>query len=102
MRMLLNVRIPHEPFNAYVRDGTIGDVMNRILEETKPEAIYFTEQDGTRGAMIIVNLDEPSQVPAFAEPWFLMFHADCQFRVVMVPEDLKKAGLENIGSKWKK
>ena len=102
MRMLLNVRIPHEPFNAYVRDGTIGEVMNRILEETKPEAIYFTEQNGTRGAMIIVNLDEPSQVPAFAEPWFLMFNADCQFRVVMVPEDLKKAGLENIGSKWKK
>lgn len=102
MRMLLNVRIPHEPFNAYVRDGTIGEVMDRILQETKPEAIYFTEQDGTRGAMIIVNLDEPSQVPAFAEPWFLMFNADCQFRVVMVPDDLKKAGLENIGSKWKK
>ena len=102
MRMLLNVRIPHEPFNAYVRDGTIGEVINRILEETKPEAIYFTEQDGTRGAIIIVNLDEPSQVPVFAEPWFLMFNADCQFRVVMVPDDLKKAGLENIGSKWKK
>ncbi|MGN6082416.1 MULTISPECIES: panthothenate synthetase [Burkholderiaceae] len=102
MRMLLNVRIPHEPFNAYVRDGTIGEVMDRILQETKPEAIYFTEQDGTRGAIIIVNLDEPSQVPVFAEPWFLMFNADCQFRVVMVPDDLKKAGLENIGSKWKK
>ena len=102
MRMLLNVRIPHEPFNAYVRDGTIGEVMDRILQETKPEAIYFTEQDGTRGAIIIVNLDEPSQVPVFAEPWFLMFNADCEFRVVMVPDDLKKAGLENIGSKWKK
>ena len=24
MRMLLNIRIPHEPFNAFVRDGTIG------------------------------------------------------------------------------
>lgn len=101
MRMLLNVRIPHEPFNAYVRDGTIGEVMDRVLQETKPEAVYFTEQNGTRGAIIIVNLDEPSQVPAFAEPWFLMFNADCEFRVVMVPEDLKKAGLENIGSKWK-
>lgn len=101
MRMLLNVRIPHEPFNAYVRDGTIGEVMDRVLQETKPEAVYFTEQNGTRGAVIIVNLDEPSQVPAFAEPWFLMFNADCEFRVVMVPEDLKKAGLENIGAKWK-
>lgn len=101
MRMLLNVRIPHEPFNAFVRDGTIGQVIERILEETKPEAVYFTEQSGTRGAIIIVNLNDPSQVPAFAEPWFLLFNADCEFRVVMVPEDLKKAGLETLGSKWK-
>jgi hypothetical protein len=101
MRMLLNVRIPHEPFNAFVRDGTIGGVIERILEETKPEAVYFTEQDGARGAIIIVNLDEPAQVPAFAEPWFLMLNAACEFRVVMVPEDLKKAGLETLGSKWK-
>jgi Bacterial regulatory helix-turn-helix protein, lysR family len=101
MRMLLNIRIPHEPFNAFVRDGTIGEVMARILEETKPEAAYFTEQNGARGAILVVNLDEPSQIPAFAEPWFLMFNADCEFRVVMVPEDLKKAGLENLGAKWK-
>jgi hypothetical protein len=101
MRMLLNVRIPHEPFNAFVRDGTIGGVIERILEATKPEAVYFTEQNGTRGAVIIVNLDNPSQVPTFAEPWFLMFNADCEFRVVMVPEDLKQAGLESLGSKWK-
>ncbi len=101
MRMLLNIRIPHEPFNAFVRDGTIGEVMAKILEETKPEAAYFTEQDGTRGAILVINLDEPSQIPAFAEPWFLTFNADVQFRVVMIPDDLKKAGLENLGSKWK-
>ncbi|KWR90515.1 hypothetical protein [Cupriavidus sp. IDO] len=100
MRMLLNIRIPHEPFNAFVRDGTIGDVMERILAETKPEAAYFTEQNGTRGAILVVNLDEPSQIPAFAEPWFLMFNADCEFRVVMAPEDLRKAGLGTLGAKW--
>lgn len=101
MRMLLNIRIPHEPFNAFVREGTIGEVMARILEETKPEAAYFTEQNGARGAILVVNLDEPSLIPALVEPWFLMFNADCEFRVVMAPEDLKKAGLENLGSKWK-
>jgi hypothetical protein len=46
-------------------------------------------------------MDEPSQIPAFAEPWFLTFNADCEFRVVMTPEDLQKAGLDTIGSKWK-
>lgn len=101
MRMLLNIRIPHEPFNGFVRDGTIGEVIAKILDETKPEAAYFTEQSGERGAILVINLDEPSQIPAFAEPWFLTFNADCEFRVVMVPEDLQKAGLETLGSKWK-
>jgi hypothetical protein len=101
MRMLLNIRIPHEPFNAFVRDGTIGEVMSKILGETKPEAAYFTEQSGGRGAILVIDLDDPSRIPAFAEPWFLMFNADCEFRVVMAPEDLERAGLEGLGAKWK-
>ena len=49
MRMLLNVKIPHEKFNAAVKDGTIGQKMQRILAELKPEAVYFTEYQGHRG-----------------------------------------------------
>jgi len=101
MRMLLNIRIPHEPFNAFVRDGTIAEVMAKILDEAKPEAAYFTEQNGGRGAMLVIDLEDPSQIPAFAEPWFLTFNADCEFRVVMAPEDLQKAELKALGTKWK-
>ena len=101
MRMLLNIRIPHEPFNAFVRDGSAGELISKILDEAKPEAAYFTEQSGGRGAILIIDLEDPSQIPAFAEPWFLTFNADCEFRVVMVPEDLQKAGLEKVGAKWK-
>jgi hypothetical protein len=100
MRMLLTVRIPHEPFNTAVRKGTAGTTLNRILEETRPEAVYFTEQDGTRGAILIINVENPSQIPTFAEPWFLNFNADCKFRIAMRPEDLKEAGLEGLGRKW--
>jgi hypothetical protein len=39
-------------------------------------------------------------VPALAEPFFLKFHASCKFRIAMSPEDLQKAGLEQIGKKW--
>jgi hypothetical protein len=31
MRVLMNVRIPHEQFNAAVKDGSAGPKMNRIL-----------------------------------------------------------------------
>ncbi len=100
MRMLLNVVLPHEPFNAAVRNGTAGATIRRILEAIKPEAVYFTEQNGHRGAILIVNVNKPSEIPALAEPWFLNFNADCQLRIVMSPEDLEQAGLEKLGKKW--
>jgi hypothetical protein len=100
MRMLLYVKIPHETFNSAVRNGSIGQKINRILEVTKPEAVYFTEFDGLRGAIVVVNLDDPSKIPTFAEPWFLTFNADVEFRVVMTPEDLSKAGLDALGKQW--
>jgi hypothetical protein len=100
MRMLLKVKIPHAEFNQAVREGTIGQKIGRILEDTKPEAVYFTEQNGQRGAILIVDVAEPSKVPSFAEPWFLAFNADVEFRVAMTPDDLQRAGLEELGKKW--
>ncbi len=100
MRMLLKVKFPHEEFNKAVRDGSIGNKMRRILEDIKPEAVYFTEQNGQRGAILIIDLIDPSNVLALAEPWFLTFNADVEFHIVMTPEDLQKAGLEELGKKW--
>ena len=100
MRMLLQVRIPHAEFNAAVRDGSAEKKMKQILEQTKPEAVYFTEYDGRRGAIMIINIKDPSEVPKFAEPWFLSFNADVQFHIVMAPEELGRSGLEKLGKKW--
>jgi len=98
--MLIQVTCPHEPFNAAVRNGTVGETMQRILDDMKPEAVYFTEIGGKRAAILIVDVPEPSKVPALAEPWFLSFNADVQFHAVMSPEDLGRAGLDKIGKKW--
>jgi hypothetical protein len=98
--LMLNVKIPHQQFNAAVKDGTAGPKLTAILEAIKPEAVYFTEQNGHRGAILIVDLPDPSGIPALAEPWFLTFQADVEFRIVMTAEDLKKAGLDELGKKW--
>ncbi|MGA2935504.1 MAG: panthothenate synthetase [Syntrophobacteraceae bacterium] len=100
MRMLLNVKFPHDEFNKAVRDGAVSQKIRRILEDIKPEVVYFTEQNGQRGAILVINLVDPSQIPAFAEPWFLTFKADVKFQVAMTPEDLEKAGLEGLGKKY--
>ncbi len=100
MRLLLDVTFPHEPFNAAVRSGTAGATIGKILEEMKPEVVYFVERDGRRGATIVVNVKNASEIPALAEPWFLNFSADCKFRIAMTPEELQQAGLEDLGKKW--
>lgn len=100
MRMLLHVRIPHEKFNAAVRDGSAGSKINRILEETKPEAVYFTEYHGQRGAVMVVDVTDASKIPFYAEPWFLTFDADVELHAMMTPDDLKRAGLDALGKKW--
>jgi hypothetical protein len=100
VRLLLNVRLPNREFNAAVREGTVGKTLNRILEDAKPEAVYFTDQSGQRMVVLVVDMDDPSQVPSFAEPWFLAFNADVEFKVAMTQDDLKRSGLEELGKKW--
>ena len=100
MRMLMNIRIPHEPFNTLVKEGKAGEILRSILEDLKPEFIYFTEQYGTRGAVAIIEVADPSKIPSFSEPFFLNFNADCEFRIAMSPEELGNAGLDKLGKKW--
>jgi hypothetical protein len=45
-------------------------------------------------------VDDSSRIPFFAEPFFLNFNADCEFRIAMSPEDLGKASLDELGEKW--
>lgn len=100
MRMILEVEFPGEPFNAMVREGSVGQTLQGILQDIKPEAAYFTERDGHRGAILVVDLSDPAQVPAFAEPFFLVFNAHAKFRICMTPDDLGRAGLDEIGQKY--
>ncbi|MGF6487641.1 panthothenate synthetase [Pseudomonas frederiksbergensis] len=100
MKMLLMVEFPHEPFNALVRSGKVGEIMNRVLETIKPEATYFTEQDGMRSGIFLIDIEDPSEIPGYAEPFFLNFQANCKFRVVMSAQNLQDAGLEELGKAW--
>ena len=100
MKMLVKFQNPIEPFNSMVRDGTVGQVLSEILDDLKPEAVYFTAGDGQRGGIMIINLKDTSEIPRYAEPFFLKFNASVEFVPCMTPEDLMKAGLDDLGKKW--
>jgi hypothetical protein len=98
--MLVRVKMPIEPFNSLVRNGTVGKLIGKIIESVKPESIYFTEIDGQRGCILIVDVADPSKIPAIAEPFFLVFNALVEFHILMSPEELGKAGLDALGKQW--
>ena len=90
MRFLVKVSIPVESGNAAAKEGF--KAIPEILAEQKPEAAYFLAEDGKRTALLFLDMDDTSQLPAIAEPWFLAFNASIQATPVMVAADLEKAG----------
>lgn len=92
MRFLLRASMPVEPGNAAAKAGTMGSTIQSILEELKPEAAYFTDYKGMRTAFIVLDMQDTSQIPSIAEPWFIAFNAQVEIHAVMLPEDLAKAG----------
>ena len=91
MRILLKIELPTETANAVAKRGALGRTIQSILADQKPEAAYFTEFGGRRTGIVIVNLKDPSEIPAYAEPWFLAFNANIEFHPAMIPADLAQA-----------
>lgn len=92
MRFLLKVNIPVDAGNTAAKAGKLGGMIQSILADLKPEAVYFTDDNGQRTAFIFLDMQDASQIPAIAEPWFLAFNAHVEIHPVMVPDDLMKAG----------
>lgn len=100
MRFVMHISLPAEKFNQAVIDGTAGQKLRRMLDDAQPEAAYFCAKDGKRGGFLIVNLSDASELPRFAEPWFLNFDATVEFLPAMTPQDLQRSGLDQLGKKW--
>ena len=100
MRMLVDFQLPIEPFNGLVKNGTAAKIMQKILGNLKPEAAYFVARDGKRGGTMVIDVVDSSNIPSIAEPFFPHFNASVSFHPCMTPEDLAKAGLEELGKKY--
>jgi hypothetical protein len=104
MRFLLKVNSPNDAGNAAARAGKLGTTIKAILDEQKPEAVYFTDDRGQRCGYLFIEMADAAQIPAFAEPWFLAFNAQIELHPAMTPEDLSKAapGIERAVERFGK
>ena len=104
MRFLVKVNIPVEAGNRAAKAGKLGTTIQSILADLKPEAVYFTDDKGQRTAFLFLEMQDASQIPAIAEPWFLAFNAQIELHPVMTPDDLAKAapGIERAVERFGK
>jgi hypothetical protein len=79
----------HQPIGENAPDVLQIDQRIAALERARRAAIQIVPglaEQAPQLAMLIVDLPDPSKIPALAEPWFLTFEADAEFRVVMSPD----------------
>ncbi len=103
MKFIMKVRMAGgNEGNRILMDPEFGKKMQVALADLKPDAVYFTTLCGNRGFYAIVNMDETSQMPALAEPFFVWLNAEIDWYPVMRPEDLAKAApaIEAANKKW--
>jgi hypothetical protein len=95
MRTMIRIKVPVETGNRAIKDGTLAKTVTEALERLKPEAAYFLPEQGVRTMIMVLDLKDPSEIPAIAEPFFLKLDAAVEILPVMNAEDLKK-GLAKI------
>jgi len=96
MRMLLKASFDTEKGNEAIRNGTLGKLIQEAVEQMKPEATYFCAEDGRRTAFIYFDMKDSSEIPVYAEHFFLNLDAKISYQPVMNLEDVEK-GLSQFG-----
>lgn len=97
MRMLLKVQMDVEAGNRAIKDGSLTETLDRVMGQVQPEAAYFTALDGKRTALIFFDLEDPSQIPSVAEPFFMAVDAAIEIVPAMTADDVR-AGLDRASS----
>ncbi len=98
MRMMLRWTVPVERGNQAIKDGTLAQTIQALLEELKPEAAYFWPENGDRAGMMVFDMADPTQIPQIAEPLFMNVDAAVVLLPVMNADDLQPA-LEKVAAK---
>ena len=91
MRVLLKASIPVEAGNAAAKSGKLGTTLQSIIEEQKPEAVYFVAEGGTRTALVFLDLASAADLPRIAEPWFVGLNARIEVTPAFTPTEMPAA-----------
>lgn len=83
--------IPTTAGNKMVKDPSFLKNIEDYTKKFSCEAAYFTEVNGMRTMVFVLDLSSPDMLPAIAEPLFQGFDANVEVHPTMNLDDLKKA-----------
>ena len=89
MRMLMKVHMPTGAGNDAIKDGSLPQLMASSLEALNAEAAYFTSEDGMRTALIFFEMNDSSEIPPAAEPFFMGLGANITLSPVMNAQEMQ-------------
>jgi hypothetical protein len=90
MRVMLRARLDTRLGNEAIKNGTMPQAMQTLMERLKPEAAYFSPSEGKRSCTIVFDMQDSSQIPTIVEPLFTALGADVEIVPVMNLDDLQK------------
>ncbi len=90
MRMMLKASMNVEASNKAIHDGTFPQIMEKVLGQLQPEAVYFMAWQGKRTMLAFFDMKDVSMIPQIAEPLFSGMNAEIDFIPVMNQTDLQQ------------
>ncbi|NGO15490.1 hypothetical protein G5C60_49945 [Streptomyces sp. HC44] len=97
MRVMLRATLDTEKSSEAIKAGRLPDVIKGVMDKIKPEAAYFMPNEGQRSCVFVFDMQDSSELPVLAEPFFLQLGARIEVSPVMNLDDLQK-GLSGLSA----
>ncbi len=101
MRFLINLEIPTEAGNNFVKNPSFGEKLQSIFQEQKAESIYFCPRNGNRSITYVANIDDASKIPWLLEPWWIVGASRVEAVPCFTPQEMAKA-MPDVAAQAKK
>ena len=90
MKFLLRLHMPTEHGNKLLQDPNFLKKMEGLLNQIKPEAVYFAPIEGERGIYMVVNIPSADMIAGISEPLWMTLNCKLDLTPLMELSDLQK------------
>lgn len=89
MRMMLRARFETAAANAAFKTGVVEKTLGDFMAKAKPEAVYFTVENGKRCGVFVFDMKESSMMPVLFEDMLQTVGAEIELTPCMTPDELR-------------